>query len=249
MKKVVGGIYLHTHTHSSLFKIDYDFGFEEEKFGCKNKRAAFTLVEILITLGIIGVISAMTIPTLIKNANERATVSQLKNIYSILNSATNSIIAQEGPISTWTWDEAGQRMDAVVDSYKNQLLFSKTCAYGVNTCYYESTWKALDGNVYFWYFGGGDAYYNILNDGTYVKFEKNAGAGAVSANLKARMVIIVNLNGNKPPNQMGRDVFCFYLTENKGLIPPDLNVTGNCKTNSGGATCSTKILQEDAINY
>ena len=42
-------------------------------------RFAFTLAEVLITLGIIGVVAAMTIPTMIENARNRELQVQLKN--------------------------------------------------------------------------------------------------------------------------------------------------------------------------
>ena len=217
-----------------------------------NKKSAFTLAEVLITLGIIGVIAALTIPTLVQNANERATVSQLKKIYSVLISATDSIIAEEGPISSWNWDEAGSRIDAVVDSYKKQLQFSKTCGFNVNfSCYYENNWKMLNGNPYFTSFTGGNAYYNILQDGTYIKFEKSGGCTwAYCTNVTPKLVIYVNLNGDKPPNQTGRDVFVFLLTAEKGLITPNPDsLNDTCNTAARGVSCSTKVLQEDAINY
>lgn len=44
------------------------------------KKAAFTLAEVLITLGIIGVVAAMTMPSLIQNYQEKATVTKLKNV-------------------------------------------------------------------------------------------------------------------------------------------------------------------------
>ncbi len=51
------------------------------------KRAAFTLAEVLITLGIIGVVAAMTIPTLISNHNKRVVETRLKKFYSSMNQA------------------------------------------------------------------------------------------------------------------------------------------------------------------
>ena len=41
-------------------------------------KKAFTLAEVLITLGIIGVVAAMTMPSLIQNYKERETVSKVK---------------------------------------------------------------------------------------------------------------------------------------------------------------------------
>ena len=54
------------------------------------RRKAFTLAEILITLGIIGVVAAMTIPTLIANTNAQKYRSQLiKNNIDIKSSCEN----------------------------------------------------------------------------------------------------------------------------------------------------------------
>lgn len=51
------------------------------------KRFGFTLAEVLITLGIIGVVAAMTIPTLISNTNSAKFRSQFKKTISTLNQA------------------------------------------------------------------------------------------------------------------------------------------------------------------
>ena len=55
-------------------------------FLLKNKKA-FTLAEILITLGIIGVVSAMTMPSLIQNYREKQTVTAVKKAYSEFSQA------------------------------------------------------------------------------------------------------------------------------------------------------------------
>ena len=51
------------------------------------KRFGFTLAEVLITLGIIGVVAAMTIPTLIANTNSAKFRSQFKKTLSTMNQA------------------------------------------------------------------------------------------------------------------------------------------------------------------
>ena len=53
---------------------------------CINKKLfAFTLAEVLIVIGIIGIIAETTIPTLIDNTNKQVAVTQIKKITSIIN--------------------------------------------------------------------------------------------------------------------------------------------------------------------
>ncbi len=60
----------------------------------RTKRFGFTLAEVLITLGIIGVVAAMTIPTLISNTNSAKFKSQYKKTLSTLNQAALMATAQ-----------------------------------------------------------------------------------------------------------------------------------------------------------
>ena len=55
--------------------------------GIEKKEIAFTLAEVLITLGIIGIVAAMTIPTLITNNQKKQTVVKLQRAISVLNQA------------------------------------------------------------------------------------------------------------------------------------------------------------------
>ncbi len=59
-----------------------------------NSKAGFTLAEVLITLGIIGVVAAMTIPTLIANTNSLKFRSQFKKSISTLSQAGRMAQAQ-----------------------------------------------------------------------------------------------------------------------------------------------------------
>ena len=50
-----------------------------------NMKHGFTLAEVLVTLGIIGVVSAMTLPTLVKNHQRQVYVTQLQKVYKDLH--------------------------------------------------------------------------------------------------------------------------------------------------------------------
>ncbi len=75
-------------------KFNFDFKFAEGSRHVKllpiKVRLGFTLAEVLITLGIIGVVAAMTIPTLLTKLNNRHTESMLREDYSILQQMMTS---------------------------------------------------------------------------------------------------------------------------------------------------------------
>jgi len=59
------------------------------------KKSGFTLAEILITLGIIGTVAAMTIPTLMMNYQKQVWESKLKKIFSIATNACERMLIEE----------------------------------------------------------------------------------------------------------------------------------------------------------
>jgi prepilin-type N-terminal cleavage/methylation domain-containing protein len=59
------------------------------------KTKAFTLAEVLITLGIIGVVAAMTLPTLIQNHKNRELQTQFKKSYSTLSQILQKVVTEE----------------------------------------------------------------------------------------------------------------------------------------------------------
>lgn len=63
----------------------------------------FTLAEVLITLGIIGVVAAMTIPSLIADYRKDVTETRLKKFYSIMNQAILQSVNDNGEPDTWSY--------------------------------------------------------------------------------------------------------------------------------------------------
>ena len=64
-------------------------------------KAGFTLAEVLITLGIIGIVAAMTIPNLIQKNYEHQTVTKLKETHSIISQAMRLASEEYGDPSGW----------------------------------------------------------------------------------------------------------------------------------------------------
>ena len=61
-----------------------------------NRKAAFTLAEVLITLGIIGVVAALTMPALITNIQDRIQAKRIENINQKLSKVTDKMAVQSG---------------------------------------------------------------------------------------------------------------------------------------------------------
>lgn len=72
---------------------------------------AFTLAEVLITLGIIGVVAAITIPTLIQQHRKQVIETRLKKFYSSVNQAVKLAEVDFGDKKLWYADLAGAQKD------------------------------------------------------------------------------------------------------------------------------------------
>lgn len=78
------------------------------------KEKAFTLAEVLITLGIIGVVAAITIPGLKNNYFEKRTVSQLRGMQSILTQAIKMSEEEYGEVESWGLSGANAQSAAII---------------------------------------------------------------------------------------------------------------------------------------
>ena len=101
--------------------------------------SGFTLAEVLITLGIIGVVAALTMPALIGHYKKEETISKLKKAYTILNQAMKRSEVDNGAYEHW-----GSAFDMGPEEYINKYwvpYFNVTsvcktfgeCGYKTNT--------------------------------------------------------------------------------------------------------------------
>lgn len=186
-------------------------------------RSAFTLAEVLLTLGIIGVVAAITIPIINNAYNDLELKSAFKKSYQVLTSANNLMMNDNGG----TLSNLPNAYFVVIGQY---LKYSKYCSNNsqANGCWHLAgvvyspsgiMIGAPTNNPQTTFAGGG----YILDDGTLVTFYGNWAAGASLAfvTLTTEPVyteLLIDVNGFKPPNIVGRDVFCFFPS-NKGLLP------------------------------
>lgn len=70
----------------------------------KTDMVAFTLAEVLITLGIIGIVAALTLPPVVQNYRNQAVGAKLSKFYSLVNQAIQLSEAEYGAKETWYLD-------------------------------------------------------------------------------------------------------------------------------------------------
>ena len=240
---------LFTSHHSLIFN---DMNFSRFTSHFSLKKAAFTLAEVLITLGIIGVVTAMTMPSLIQNYQEKATVTKLKKCYSLVSQAYVSILNDEGGSDTL---QAGDDLE-MMEKFGKYLKYQKTCGRNKG-CFPNVTYKSVTGNGYSkWEDDTTDRSRAILTDGTLIMFNKSAMWGGNEGNYLYAQ-IYVDINGFKGPNQLGRDFFYFYISPEK-IVPAgakaleekneDQKFTKNCIQQNGYA-CAAWVIYNENMDY
>ena len=174
------------------------------------RRAAFTLAEILITLGIIGVVAAMTMPTLIHKTQNKQLQTAFKSAYSILSQTIINLRAEIGDnlVNRYaTYDYDNSVYPNINELYEEFNSVSQLKVVG--ECDYKDTVMN----------------YNRTNEG-YIdrgtRTPDKALANGMCFNLKVNALQInlsVDVNGLKGPNQLGHDIFFFKVDEKDALVP------------------------------
>lgn len=236
-------------------------------------KKGFTLVEVFLTLAVIGVIAATTIPTMIHQTNKKHTIEQLKKTAATLNQAIYNSTITSGTINVWTWQTESGIMNILQNTIMPRLNVGYICSGEVNPSRYcsypvkglppenadqntEAMFKAkarvllndgslvafTDANTFLT--GGGD---NDEDDDT---VDKPTGSDCNwGGNPKALCgVFMVDVNGSKKPNMVGKDIFYYGLYFSGSVLPYGVNegddfIEENCTKGSTGTTCAAKITR------
>jgi type II secretory pathway pseudopilin PulG len=210
-----------------------------------NSLFAFTLAEVLITLGIIGIVAALTIPIIINNSDKQRIVSQVKEDFSILAQASSAISNDcGGDIAGCITNPANgaASIAEVAKFYRAKLSLAKDCIDGSSGCFPNVVYKRLDNSNGSNFESGG--YPNsrfVLANGTSVAFGWN-GAGYIY------FYVYFDINGAKGPNQYGKDWFAGYYNANTKTFTPG-PANGDCSTTNVGTSCAVNIMRDGDIIY
>ena len=193
------------------------------------KYNAFTLAEVLVTLMIIGVIAAMTLPSLNQNIQHNHLVSGCLKSYSVLSQAIDRMKVDFGPIGFGTkWNDPEEFWKGFVA----QMNVVEDCGKIKNGCWYNYPVKQLEGGDDANYSLGGRGEYRMVTaDGMLYSFNKAAFSvhkGYCYTGDDAKLYMgrfVVDVNGFKGPNRSGFDVFVFNLNKVKVLCPCGYGMT------------------------
>ncbi len=213
--------HFHHPSANILRKLNVGWAFSPTKI------SAFTLAEVLITLGIIGVVAAMTLPSVILNYQKNVTVTQLKKAYTTISQAFMMAQSNYGDMSGWDYvgfDLDSSEVSGTLNNFANKYLIPyikkvESCPSGTSgrtKCAYEIYNR--DGSVRMSQNqGSSNDYRFIMNDGMVVQLAYNNDSGANDSgevHFGDILFIRVDINGKKRPNMMGRDVFDIVLDPN-----------------------------------
>ena len=235
----------------------YD-GISDNKF-----KFAFTLSEVLITLGIIGIVAAMTLPSLVAKYKEKQRVTQLKKAYSVLNQAFMMAVNDYGTPDNWglvktDTGEVDEEGNAILDnsgSEKALSILKKYIKYrsmknGEIIGYVSS----LDGRQAFWPWEVSSDKYTYIADGTVLaQGWIHADNACPSGNCGDFWVVFPSRN-----MRIGVDVFNFLFTT-KGFVPNGMpeyrfkNLCNMTKTSVApdqqGRGCSAWVVFNGNMDY
>ena len=232
------------------------------------KALAFTLAEILIVMGIIGVVSALTIPNLNSSTADKEKVAKVKKIYQNLEEAQGRAVATYGPMKTWFVSDTSKKVatNKYADRIMEFMKVSKDCKQSVSGCFQNKNYKDSDNTDH----GGGpnvwpdDRKFNLA-DGASISLSiepvganacKRADDGTKFGESNRCGSLSVDIDGGlKGKNAYGIDFFQSVITTD-GILPSGIeNSNGGSSTNlvnwcfKKGNACTGWVIANDNMDY
>lgn len=234
------------------------------------KKTGFTLAEVLITIGILGVIAAVTIPALMANVDKNSWANALKTNISIVSNAFAQMKATEQVddlreaklwneiIKTETIVEGNSDIKDLLGKY---LKIEKMID-GLPSKFPSSTLQGDDSatmNSSVRFYLANSAALNIIF------LPQNYTYPCDKTFCDPIADIFIDVNGDKRPNTYGKDIYRFYL-DTRGILYAygsdavneyDSNIAkwdseDGCQgkdPNGDGLACTSRVIEEGCINY
>ncbi|MBQ8459406.1 type II secretion system protein [bacterium] len=200
-------------------------------------RQGFTLSEVLITLGIVGVVAVLTIPGVMKNYQNRIYTAQLQKTYALIADATQAIMNDEHTDNFYETTAVG------LTSCVNKA--TGDCQTGVGyffTKYFKSIKKDCARADFKGCFTTADNKYQTMSgnsiSGAYCPYSIQTPNGAAICGVYNTanncMSLTVDVNGMSEPNVAGRDIFSMDIHKNGSIS----DYASGCADNNAGASAA-----------
>ena len=230
------------------------------------KKAAFTLAEVLITLGIIGVVAALTLPSLIQNYHEKQRVTQLKKAYSVMQNAF--LMAQEeyGDVTDWglTITNTGEKDDDgndILDNSGTENVMNILMKYVEKSKIPQNSYigyvESIDGRQAFWPWEVSADKYFYLKDGTMVTMGWISSLDC-NGDYQGKKIACSDFwiaFPKKSKMKIGVDVFNFIFTK-EGFKPNSTTSGAKCNAfeavgsaDTNGRGCTAHALYNGNMDY
>ena len=190
-------------------------------FGNKAK-PAFTMAEVLITLGIIGIIAAMTLPSLINKAERVILAQQFKKSYANLQNAINLVQAEYGePYECYALEYSNYHTAQCKEFWSavlSKMKVLRKCGAFDWECHPRYKTRAevtaqggsVNNRYCSFYLLSDTITYYVLYDGSYIiLYENEPEGGSIAKHMP--IYFTIDVNGEKGPNRWGYDVFYLNL--------------------------------------
>ena len=218
-----------------------------------NKKA-FTLSEALIALVIIGIVAALTVPNIVFKYNDDVTVKRVTKFYATMSVAYQKIKFEEGVPEDWGELNEDRTNNGRVfyEKFKKHLSILKDCSNDQPGCFASSSYKLFSGGFSENFTSARARYNAILLDGSAVSFYVHPKSTFTYNEGKDRKgglgLVYLDVNGAKPPNQFGKDMFQFDITED-AIYPPMVTKREISNCLSAGYYCSGWIIAYQNMDY
>jgi len=214
------------------------------------KLKAFTLVEVMIVLGIIGVVAAITIPTLNVKTEEARFIAQLHKANNTLQNAIKLAALDNDnlPVNHWASVSAAtsneEKKIAIKNTIKSKMNTINDCT-NINTCLSSTDYKNLKKGIttYLSQYQNLQTYCFMTSDGITYCFLSSG-------------TIFVDLNGPQKPNTFGVDSFNFSLNgltntvnAQNDLVVCNINNSGDDINKKNGLGCTAWALRKGNMDY
>ena len=215
------------------------------------KKAAFTLAEVLITLAIIGIVAALTIPALISKYQDRALETAYQKAKASIANGYKLMMAQEGVFSVkdlslfnecWDMTSDDDFKNCVRKSYKNAFRVIEDAFYGdqniaMNLPDEYSSPETTNKSPFRWLenfdsqSGSDNEFYamyvyKLQDGGIYGWYDFSLSSSEYESWLNS-LFIAVDVNGLNNPNTVGDDLYLFRLSGNGAVSDVTFELEAN----------------------